>query len=176
MSEVLSWHESQPGDGAVTGDPLDFNTAKRQGASSPHKAIKIIGADVEETACKKGPILCPFYEMCGYQAQKEPTKAADVVFAAHEIGFHSPDILGDGFGLVVIDEAFWQDGITDARIAISGLDLELEAFPVLNNGGKKNADDTAHLKDQIERLQRVLNASPDGYVTKEGLFRCGIAA
>ncbi len=143
------------------------------------EAALTIGADVEETACRKGrrggdPIVCPFYETCGYQAQKKPAKAADVVFAAHEIGFQPPDTLGDGFGLVVIDEAFWQDGITDARIAISGLDHELVAFPVRDAGGNANTDETTHLADLISRLQSGLDASPDGYVTKAAIAAAGL--
>src|SRR3954453_17526428 len=66
------------------------------------KAAFALGANVEQAACRKGrrggdPIVCPFYETCGYQAQKKQAKAADVVFAAHEIGFQPPDILGDSF-------------------------------------------------------------------------------
>lgn len=143
------------------------------------EAALTIGADVEETACRKGrrggePILCPFYETCGYQAQKQPAKAADVVFAAHEIGFQPPDTLGDGFGLVVIDEAFWQDGITDARLAISGLAQEMSAFPVRDVGGAVNAYDTAHLADLISRLQRALEAAPDGYIARSAITEAGL--
>ena len=61
---------------------------------------------------------CPFYETCHYQAQKAPAKKADVVFAAHEILFQMPKALGKNFGLVVVDEGFWQDGLTGTRLAI----------------------------------------------------------
>ena len=77
---------------------------------------------------------CPFYDTCHYQAQKAPAKKADVVFAAHEVLFHRCQALGKDFGLVVVDEGFWQDGITGTRLAIAGLDHELEAFPVRDNG------------------------------------------
>ena len=49
---------------------------------------------------------------CAYQAQKAPAGKADVVFAAHETLFDLPKAIGKGFGLVIIDEGFWQDGIT----------------------------------------------------------------
>lgn len=150
-----------------TGEPLCHDLEAVEAALA-------IGADVEQTACRKGAGVCPFYETCGYQAQKKEAKAADVVFAAHEIGFHPPDILGEGFGLVVIDEAFWQDGITDSRIIISGLAHDLEAFPVRDHGDITNADDTAHLAELISRLQRALDASPDGYVTKAALIAAGL--
>lgn len=107
-----------------TGEPLCQNR------EAVEAALKL-GADVERTACREGrganAIKCPFYETCAYQAQKPVVRAADVVFAAHEIAFQEP---GKGFGLVVIDESFWQDGLTDARIAIAGLAHEVQAFPV----------------------------------------------
>jgi hypothetical protein len=141
-------------------------------------ASEAVGAHVEETACRKGqrgsePILCPFHATCAYQAQKPVAQAADVVFAAHEIAFRLPKVLGDGFGLVVIDEAFWQDGITDARLAIGGLAHELQAFPV-REGDKVLDDETAHLRDLIQRLQKALDASPDGYVTADKLREQGL--
>lgn len=142
-----------------------------------HAAIKI-GADVEETACRKGrrggeAIKCTFYETCGYQAQKPKAAAADVVFAAHEIGFRTPKAIGGNFGLVVIDEAFWQDGLSDLKIAPAGLGYELQNFPVRDFKGVPLGDDTAHLKELIERLQNALSASPDGYVTKAALRNAG---
>jgi hypothetical protein len=157
-----------------TGEPLCRNL-------EAVKAALAIGADVEGTACRKDvrggdPVVCPFYEACGYQAQKKAAKAADVVFAAHEIGFQPPEILGDGFGLVVIDEGFWQDGIIDTRIVISGLALDLKAFPVRDNGVNVNSDDTEHLADMIARLQRALDGLPDGYVTKAAIAAEGLLA
>ena len=76
------------------------------------EAAEEIGAVVEETACRKArrgreTIYCPFYDACHYQKQKVPAREADVVFAAHEIMFRVPPALGE-FGLVIIDEAFWQ--------------------------------------------------------------------
>ena len=99
-------------------------------------ALKI-GANVEETACKRRKARCPFYDTCHYQAQKAAARKADVVFAAHEILFQVPKALGKNFGLVVIDEAFWQDGLTDTRLAIAGLAHELQAFPVRDYDGAK---------------------------------------
>jgi hypothetical protein len=128
-------------------------------------------------ACRKGrgenAIKCPFYETCAYQAQKPVVRAADVVFAAHEIAFQEPKALGNGFGLVVIDESFWQDGLTDARIAIAGLAHEVQAFPVCDHG-KVLEDDTAHLKDLIARVQRAFDAMPDGYVQQAPLIAEGL--
>ena len=154
-----------------TGEPLCRNL------EAVEAALKI-GAEVEETACRKGqrggePIVCPFYSTCAYQKQKPVAQAADVVFAAHEIGFKIPKAIGDGFGLVVIDEAFWQDGLTDSRLAIGGMDHELQAFPV-REGDNVLADETAHLKDLIRLAQKGFSAMPDGYVTRAALIEAGL--
>ncbi|SRR5258706_14409275 len=166
----------------TTGEPLCLNL-------QAVAAAEAIGADVEKTACRKGrkgqePILCPFYHKCGYQAQKEAAKNADVIFCAHEYLFAPPKLLIRKVGLVVIDESFWQAGLSFSRIAVDALDAELLAFPVRNNGHDKNSDDTAHLADLIDRLKLAVTLArgeqlvdfpgnlsrEDGYLTKAALL------
>lgn len=79
------------GDEARRKMPISVTTALWQGRQATNvetgeplcrdleavEAALTIGADVEETACRKGrrggdPIVCPFYQTCGYQAQKKP--------------------------------------------------------------------------------------------------------
>jgi hypothetical protein len=138
------------------------------------KAALKIGAEVESTVCKHKEARCPFYETCHYQAQKAPAKKADVVFAAHEILFQTVKALGKNFGLVVVDEGFWQDGITGARLATDRLDHELNAFPVRDYGGNRLDDETTHLRDLIQRLQGALADMPDGYVRRAPLIEAGL--
>jgi len=156
-------------------------------------AAEAIGADVERTACRKGrrgqePILCPFYHKCGYQAQKEAAKYADVVFCAHEYMFAPPKVLTRKVELAVIDESFWQAGLSFSHIAVDALDAELQAFPVRNNGHEKNSDDTAHLADLIDRLKLAVSLAQgeqhidfpgnysreDGYLTRAALLAAGL--
>ena len=120
-----------------TNEPMCLNHAAVDAALA-------LGADVETTACRRGqrggpPIVCPFYEgegQCHYQAQKAEAFAADVLFVAHEGLFQLPPGVCDGFGLVIIDESFWQKGLSGAReddrprLAIAGLNEELKDFPV----------------------------------------------
>ena len=138
------------------------------------KAALKIGAEVESTVCKHKEARCPFYETCHYQAQKAPAKKADVVFAAHEILFQMVKALGKNFGLVVVDEGFWQDGITGTRLATDRLDHELDAFPVRDYCGNRLDDETTHLRDLIERLQGALADMPDGYVRRAPLIKAGL--
>ena len=93
-------------------------------------ALKI-GANVEETACKSKTARCRLYEICHYQQQKAAARTADIVYAAHEALFQVPKAIGKGFGLIVVDESFWQDGLTTtSRLVIASLADELKAFPV----------------------------------------------
>lgn len=138
------------------------------------KAALKIGAEVESTVCRRKEARCPFYETCHYQAQKAPAKKADVVFAAHEILFQMVEALGKNFGLVVVDEGFWQDGLTGTRLATDRLDHELEAFPVRDYGGNRLDTETTNLRDLIERLQVALADMPDGYVRSAPLIEAGL--
>jgi hypothetical protein len=157
----------------ATGEPLCRNLAAVEAAEA-------IGADVERAACRKprrggDPILCPFYDKCGYQRQKQAAKQADIVFAAHPYLFGPPEVLTKNVGVVVIDESFWQSGLLFPKLAVDGLDAELPEFPVRDPDGTKNSDDTHHLADLIERLKSAVKASPVGeYLTKAALLAAGL--
>jgi hypothetical protein len=177
--------QSRKANDLTTGEPLCLNL-------QAVAAAEAIGANVERTACRKGrkgqePILCPFYHKCGYQAQQEAAKYADI-FCAHEYMFAPPKLLTRKVGLVVVDESFWQSGLWSAYIAIDALDAELEALPVRNGGHDKNINDTAHLADLIERLKLAVTLArgeqlfdfpgnfsrEDGYLTKAALVAAGL--
>ena len=178
--------QSRKADDLTTGEPLCLNL-------QAVAAAEAIGVNVEKTACRKGrkgqePILCPFYHQCGYQAQKEVAKYADVIFCAHEYMFAPPELLTRKVGLVVIDESFWQAGLSFSHIAVDALDAELRAFPVRNKGHDKNLNDTAHLADLIDRLKLAVTLArgeqlidfpgdfsrKDGYLTKAALLAAGL--
>jgi putative DNA primase/helicase len=165
--------QSRKANDLATGEPLCLNLPAVEAAEA-------IGADVERAACRKqrrglDPILCQFYETCGYQRQKQAAKQADIVFAAHQYLSGPPEVLTKDVGVVVIDEGFWQSGLSLSKLAVDGLDAELQAFPVRDHGGDKNSDDTNHLADLIERLKSAVKASPAGeYLTKAALLAAGL--
>ena len=106
---------------------------------------------------------------------QQRAKQADIVFAAHQYLFGPPEVLTKDVGVVVIDESFWQSGLSFAKLAVDGLDAELQAFPVRDHNGDKNSDDTNHLADLIERLKSAVKASPVGeYLTKAALLATGL--
>ena len=173
-----------------TNEPMCLNHAAVDAALA-------LGADVETTACRRGqrggpPIVCPFYEgegQCHYQAQKAEAFAADVLFVAHEGLFQLPPGVCDGFGLVIIDESFWQKGLSGAReddrprLAIGGLNEELKDFPVwirmVRNGKRERVvseDMTQELREITGQLQAALTAAPDGYVQSAALEAAGLEA
>jgi hypothetical protein len=93
--------QSRKANDLATGGPLCLNLAAVAAAEA-------IGADVEQAACRKGrrgadPILCQFYETCGYQRQKEAAKQADIVFAAHQYLFGPPEVLTKKVGVTLIE-------------------------------------------------------------------------
>ena len=137
------------------------------------KAAIDIGANVEQTACKSKSAKCPFFETCHYQQQKTAARTADIVYAAHEILFQAPKALGT-FGLVVIDEGFWQDGIaTKARLVVESLAAEIDEFPVLDFDDERLAHETMRLRTLLEMLQGALGEMPDGYVQRQPLIDAG---
>ena len=171
-----------------TNEPMCLNHAAVDAALA-------LGADVETTACRRGqrggpPIVCPFYEgdgQCHYQAQKAEAFAADVLFMAHEGLFQMPPGVCDGFGLVIIDESFWQKGLSGAReddrprLAIAGLNEELKDFPVrirmVRNGKRERVVSeqmTQELREITGQLQAALTATPDGYVQRAALAAAGL--
>jgi putative DNA primase/helicase len=143
-------------------------------------AAEHIGATVEEMACKQGKgdnaVKCPHFDTCAYQKQKAAVKQADIVFAAHELLFRLPATLGEDFGLVIVDEGFWQDGlVTSRRIGIEGLASDLTAFPVRHSLGVPDEVQTADLRTVIACLQDGLKGQEDGYVKKSPLIIAGLA-
>jgi len=151
-----------------------------------------LGADVQTTACRRGQrggdaFECAFYNECHYQAMLRECANADVVFAAHELLFKLPAAIGE-FGLVIIDEAFWEKGLFGEdvkhpiRLNIADLVDELNDYPVNKrvdgpSGRKisvKDEERTAELRALLERLQKALTGKPVGYIRREYLVAVGL--
>jgi hypothetical protein len=161
-------YQSRDANDLKTGEPLCRN---REAV----KAANEIGADVQETCCKKGKIKCRFFDDCAFQRQRERAKMADVVFAPQELMFYSLDGFGkDTFGLVMIDEGFWQKGIRhdarQTRVKIGVLADDLDAHPVRDRGQFPSKVETDLLRQTIQDLQAALGQAPDGRLTRRTLL------
>jgi len=161
-------------------DGIDVATSKPmcRNLEAVNAAIKV-GADVQRTACKNKNWRCPFFADCLYQKRKKPAARADVVFAAHETLFQFPKAIGKNFGLVIVDEGFWQKGLVGKNgegflLASDRLDHELREFPVRYKGVTEVESYTRDLRDLIWRLQSALAAMPDGFVQRQPLLDAGL--
>ena len=137
--------------------------------------------DVEQAVCgKAGGKRCPFFDECPYQWQKAAAGLADVVVAAHETMLGSlPAAIGQGFGLVVADEGWWQDGVEPGReLAAETLRAGEAAHPVLCREDPDSCDDEAthELHALRRKLAAAVEASPDGYLECGALEAAGLTA
>jgi putative DNA primase/helicase len=167
---VAVW-QGRGGTHLATGGPMCRNPEAVEAAQK-------IGASVEETACKNKTARCPLYETCHYQAQKEAARKADIVFVAHEILFQVSEAIGKKFGLVIVDESFWQDGLVGtksdmSRLVISTLASEVRQHPVRYKAVTEVESYTEDLIGWVKQLQTALNGMPDGYVQRQPLLDAG---
>lgn len=86
-----------------------------------------------------------------------------------------PKAIGKNFGLVIIDEGFWQKGLIGKNgegflLAIDRLDHELAEFPVRYKGVTEVESYTRDLRELIHQLQSGLAAMPDGFVQRQPLL------
>jgi putative DNA primase/helicase len=125
---------------------------------------------VEQSCCKvkRGSTLhlCPHYRTCGYQRQKLPAQAADVIVCAHDSLFHmKPDAIGT-VGLLVIDEAFWQSGLRGldgkATLTQDGLEPGRASLACYGAKGRIDVGATADLVDARHRLWKALQVAEPG--------------
>lgn len=81
------------------------------------KEIAALGLSVETVLCKSadGSVQCTFFHDCSYQRQKKLCRTADVVAVPHASLFHEMPRIGR-HGVLIIDESFWETGLSEARI------------------------------------------------------------
>ena len=122
--------------------------------------------------------VCPLHARCGYQGQKEPARAAQVVVTAHDSLFHMrPSEIGD-VGLLVVDEAFWQAGLRGldgkAQLTLDGLAPDAEYLTCHDHKGQIDWEASNDLSVFRGRLWRVLDSGilgpiPHALLTASGL-------
>lgn len=174
----------EPEDG-IAGEPMCLNLDAVQDALR-------IGEDVERAVCgsgQEGKPACPFREQCAFQRQKAAVARADIVILAHQFLFgRLPREVGDGLGLVVVDEAWWQAGVDPNRV------VHLANFaeaPVLHPVRTRVAPEGVSRAEQRERdeadtndlhvlskkAQDAFTATPDGeQVGKAAVIAAGLTA
>ena len=134
------------------------------------------GGNVERQVCRSGKNTCPHYETCGYQAQRE--QKADFWIVSHASLFNEKPAGVPRPSLVIVDEDFWQAGLT-AGSTVTQADIDGETHLLdINIAGLK---DTKHarmlpeLAPYREKLARLLDAAPAGRLEYRDVIEAGIA-
>ncbi|MDJ0391160.1 hypothetical protein QMO56_23905 [Roseomonas sp. E05] len=171
--QVAMWRGRGAEDPNAPGQPMCRNGAAVKDALAA-------GDDVEAAVCgRAGGARCPFFDTCAYQRQKLATQRADVVVAAHEVMLGGmPAGIGNGFGLVVADESWWQDGIGRTQVGVETLAAGPGAHWVPRQDDPERMDEgaTNDLHALRARLAAAVQASPDGYLTRAALLTARLDA
>jgi putative DNA primase/helicase len=122
---------------------------------------------VQSAVCKRkleddSFITCPFFDVCGYQRQRE--RKADLWIVAHEMLFtQKPAAIGK-VAAVIVDESAWQDGLE----GVNGEPITL-ALDTLQATDKVPGDpiSTDRLIFLRRRLYDALHQMSDGPVIRE---------
>ena len=139
---------------------------------------------VEQSCCKvkrDGVIhVCPHYHRCGYQAQKRPARAAQLIVCAHDSLFHAkPAAIGE-VGLLVIDEAFWQSGLRglDGKLFLTqdSLEPDVATLSCHDRRGRVDYEATNDLLVARAKLWKVLCLASPGPLGHGVLTASGLSA
>ena len=121
-------------------------------------------------------ITCPFFGVCGTQAQK--SASADLWIVPHELLFlERPAALGN-VGMVIVDESCWQDGLegTSGRpTSIAIEDLEKHGR-IVTSGGTVDHLATDRLFFLRRELVEALKAQTDSSVLRDAMLSGDLTA
>lgn len=139
---------------------------------------------VEQSCCKvrrDGEIrVCLYHASCGYQRQKEPAQAAQVIVCAHDSLFHIKPEAISKVGLLVIDEAFWQSGLRglDGKAVLTqdGLEPGRTSVTCYQHDGMVDVEATADLTAARHRLWKALQVAEPGPLKHGLLTSVGLTA
>jgi hypothetical protein len=104
---------------------------------------------------RKG-LECEFYGQCSFQRQLRGPRPA-VWLAAHEMLYYDQEALAE-LGFIIVDETYWQDGITGIEDARAALTLDEIAIVGV---------DDPHLALLREKLVKILSEHPLGGLRRD---------
>ena len=133
------------------------------------------GLPVETAVCRqrgKGEgATCPFYGVCGYQAQKK--RSHDLWFVPHELLFgKKPAALGK-VAVVIVDEAAWAKGLEGVNGHPVEMPLDLLHDAVLLPQDKAGQE-TSRLRHVHSITRAALDGLPDGPLRRDAVLGAGL--
>ena len=139
------------------------------------------GANISESVCGKERSeeheRCPHWAVCPFQRNNKALRERDVVVAAHNALMQElPAKVESGLGLTVIDETFWQAGLSSSELALGHLTADLNEAPVLDRDGPDYFT-TDRLHSTMSALVGALAQHDDGTpVSADVLLAAGLDA
>ena len=134
-----------------------------------------VGLPVETAVChRRGPgegATCPFYEVCGYQAQKK--QRPDLWFVPHELLFAKKPAAIGKVAVVIVDEAAWAkglEGVTGYPVEMP-LDLLHDAVMLPDD---QSSIETRRLRHVHGITRAALDSLPDGPLCRAAVLDAGL--
>lgn len=135
-----------------------------------------VGLTVETAVCfRRGgglnPTVCPFYAVCGYQAQKK--QRPDLWFVPHELLFaKKPTAIGK-VAVVIIDEAIWAKGLE----GVTGHPVEMP-LDLLHDAVTLPEDRAGLETSRLQHVHRITRTAfdnlPDGPLRRDAVLDTGL--
>jgi putative DNA primase/helicase len=143
------------------------------------REVQGLGLSVEAAVCHRKPkgqpaVRCPFYEVCGYQRQKEA--AADLWLVPHEILFgEKPAALGEPVA-VIVDESIFRKGL----VGVDGPPMELTLDALADDVSLPGKLATSFDSDRLRNIHAITAATlaklKDGPLSRCALLAAGLNA
>jgi putative DNA primase/helicase len=133
------------------------------------------GLPVETAVCRqrgKGEgASCPFYGVCGYQAQKR--RSHDLWFVPHELLFGKKPLALGKVAVVIVDEAAWAKGLE----GVSGNPVEMP-LNLLHDAVALPQDQAGHEAARLRHVHGITRAAldslPDGPLRRDAMMGTGL--
>jgi putative DNA primase/helicase len=139
------------------------------------KSVQNVGGDPQSLVCIKGEKKCPYFDVCGYQKQRQQTGQIWIV-AHHALFTQKPEVIPKP-SLCIIDETFvsaGMRGISGSPIMVS--ERQLEKLPNSNFGTMKTADLVADLKPIRDKLLALVKDQDDDQLSRQAVIDAGLTS
>ena len=134
------------------------------------------GANVAESVCGKergeDHERCVHFPQCPFQRNNKALRDVDIVVAAHNALLQElPSKVEAGRGLTIIDETFWQAGLSTTEIALGDLTGDILDAPVRGKGDEEDWKATESLQSTMNALVLALGSHEDATPVVADTFR-----